>query len=477
MKAKNKFAVLLMAGITALSSVPAYAAEVYGAARGKPIILQSDITDTIASAEKLGILNENNDITSIVTKKEFSRLMVRFYRAATGATGITLSNSPFVDCDANEVIFCAENGIINGLSNVTFAPENYVTREEACTYLVNAIKFMGLNITDDYMNVKPSFVDFDSVSEEHKNDVAYLSAINVVSGYDGYFYPNSYITYEQAAFMFVEAYYQLMLSKIEINNVEITIGDSEEKALSLFGEPAYKFEDSANGVTVWVYNKNLSRFLYLGIKNGWVTELFSNSSSFVYRGISSGSVVKEVDFGARGELSSTSVSYSDGYGNVRIGWSPGSGKITYIYAYENNNTVNKISKATAANDTKLLYDIINAERTKAGLNAFTVNTDIEQNARTHATNMAYWGYFGYEDSDKLTPFERLDNKKVSYTMASENISKEDNVVKVYCEWMNNSGSRANLLTAEMVDVGMGMAASSNGKNVYTTLDYVKLKNK
>ena len=125
-----------MAGITALSSVPAYAAEVYGAARGKPIILQSDITDTIASAEKLGILNENNDITSIVTKKEFSRLMVRFYRAATGATGITLSNSPFVDCDANEVIFCAENGIINGLSNVTFAPENYVTREEACTYLV-----------------------------------------------------------------------------------------------------------------------------------------------------------------------------------------------------------------------------------------------------------------------------------------------------------------------------------------------------
>ena len=43
--------------------------------------------------------------------------------------------------------------------------------------------------------------------------------------------------------------------------------------------------------------------------------------------------------------------------------------------------------------------------------------------------------------------------------------------------MNNSGSRANLLTAEMVDVGMGMAASSNGKNVYTTLDYVKLKNK
>ena len=124
-----------------------------------------------------------------------------------------------------------------------------------------------------------------------------------------------------------------------------------------------------------------------------------------------------------------------------------------------------------------MYDIINAERTKAGLNAFTVNTDIEQNARAHATNMAYWGYFGYEDSDKLTPFERLDNKKVSYTMASENISKEDNVVKVYCEWMNNSGSRANLLTAEMVDVGMGMAASSNGKNVYTTLDYVKLKNK
>ena len=50
-------------------------------------------------------------------------------------------------------------------------PENYVTREEACTYLVNAIKFMGLNITDDYMNVKPSFVDFDSVSEEHKNEM------------------------------------------------------------------------------------------------------------------------------------------------------------------------------------------------------------------------------------------------------------------------------------------------------------------
>ncbi|MEA4972676.1 MAG: S-layer homology domain-containing protein [Candidatus Metalachnospira sp.] len=458
-------------------SAQALAANAYGSASGKPMLLESDITNTMAAAEKLGIIAYGTDKTAVVTKKELCRLIVRFYRAATGSTGITLSNSSFIDCDSNEVVFCSENAIVSGISDITFAPDNLVSREEMCKYAVNTLKFCGTNVISPGKDCISNFADKDSIDTEYADDINYLASINVAKGYDNYFYPKSYITYEQAASIFVEIYYQLMLSKVEINDLPISIGDSDEKTVATFGQPSYTFVDKEDGMTIWVYNKNLSNFFYIGIKNDKVSEIFSNSQNFTYRGISSGDNAKEVDFGSRGDRGKNCVIYSDGYGKVEIGWNPGTNKICYVYSC--NNDVMKrhsITKVSVDGDISLLYDIVNAERLKLGLGVFKINKQVASAARLHSMNMAYWGYFDYNNIHDFTPFDRLKDKGVSYIMASENIACCTNVKDIYTYWINSAGSRSNMFSDYMDNAGIGLSVSSYDSKAYATMDFVKLKN-
>ena len=93
--------------------------------------------------------------------------------------------------------------------------------------MVNAVRACGANIIEPEKDYTLNYKDRADMTESKKYAVSYLSSIGVVKGYGGYFYPKSYITYEQAASMLVEAYYQLMLSKINIGGTDISIGDSE----------------------------------------------------------------------------------------------------------------------------------------------------------------------------------------------------------------------------------------------------------
>lgn len=478
MKSIKSMTAIIIATVMLLSStVQVLAAGVYKTAAGQPMLLDSDITNTMTAAEKLGIITTGTDKTAVVTKKELCRLIVRFYRAATGSTGITLSDSNFIDCDDNEVVFCSENGIVSGVSDITFASYNFISREEMCKYAVNTLKFCKVNIIKPEMDYLSNFADKDEIDSEYAEDINYLASIEVVRGYDNYFYPKSYITFEQAASILVEIYYQLMLSKVEINNSSISIGDSDEKIIIDFGQPSYTFEDEENGMTIWAYNKNLSNFFYIGMRDGMVAEIFSNSQNFTYRGISSGDNIKDLDFGSKGERKESCVTYSDGYGVVEIGWSPGTNKINYIYSSNSEESKrHSISKSTTDGDISLLYDITNGERIKMGLNIFKINKQVAAAANVHSLNMAYWGYLDYNNKYDVTPFDRLKDKGIDYIMASENIAHGANVKDMYTYWINSAGSRSNMFSEYMDNAGIGISVASHDGSAYVTMDFVRLKN-
>ena len=127
-------------------------------------------------------------------------------------------------------------------------------------------------------------------------------------------------------------------------------------------------------------------------------------------------------------------------------------------------------------DTELLYDIINSERIKRGLPEFTKNTTVAAAAKQHSLNMGYWNYSDYTNRDGASPFERFDNRGLDYIMASENIARVSGlVVEIYIEWMENPGSRSNLLTDYMDTVGIGMNISTSDKLIYATMDFLKLR--
>ena len=154
--------------------------------------------------------------------------------------------------------------------------------------------------------------------------------------------------------MLVETYYQLMLSKININGVDISLGDTKVKILSDFGEPGYKIEDKNANMEVWVYEgENL---FYIGFCDNNATEIFTNGSNFKYRGISSGQPIENIDFGARAKVSGNTAVYEDGYGIVQTGAFSGYNKISYIYAAsENKDMRHKINPETVNGDICLLY--------------------------------------------------------------------------------------------------------------------------
>ena len=61
-------------------------------------------------------------------------------------------------------------------------------------------------------------------------------------------------------------------------------------------------------------------------------------------------------------------------------------------------------------------------------------------------------------------------------MASENIARVSGLaVEIYIEWMENPGSRSNLLTDYMDTVGIGMNISTSDKLIYATMDFLKLR--
>ena len=466
---------IIISMITALC-VSLSAFGVYGAEAGSnPFLLGSSVTDTITAAKQLGILDDNMVTSDVVTRKELCRMIVRFYRASTGGTGITLSRSPFYDCDANEVTFCYENGIIEGIGDVTFAPDYFVSRQEAADIVVNAINACGANIIEPEKDFTLEYSDRGDIAEEYVKDVSYLTSIDVINGYGGYFYPQSYITFEQAASMLVESYYQLMLSKISINGKQISLGDEEAEISEKFGQPSYKLEDGNK--VIWVYKQYMTNFFFIGFCEGKVSEIFSNGNSFVYRGIASGSDVSDVDFGARAEISGNKAFYNDGYGIVQTGAFSLDNKINYVYAsVHDSGAVHKISNSTMEKDTELLYDIINSERIKRGLPEFTKNTTVEAAAKQHSLNMGYWNYSDYTNRDGASPFERFGNRGLDYIMASENIARVSGlVVEIYIEWMENPGSRSNLLTDYMDTVGIGMNISTSDKLIYATMDFLKLR--
>ncbi len=93
---------------------------------------------------------------------------------------------------AKAVAWGAENGLVTGIGNDLFAPNDYVTREQMCAFVNRYIKFRGYA-------VKPgsplSFTDAGDISGWAVSDVDFCSSADIIHGYPGgAFGPQDYTT-------------------------------------------------------------------------------------------------------------------------------------------------------------------------------------------------------------------------------------------------------------------------------------------
>lgn len=128
------------------------------------------------------------------------------------------------------------------------------------------------------------------------------------------------------------------------------------------------------------------------------------------------------------------------------------------------------TKASMTTEETQLLNLINSERTKQGLAALKANNAVANVARAHSQDMANNNYFDHYNLKGESPFTRLRNAGISYIAAGENIAINYSVPSAHQAFMNSSGHRANVLSRDYTEVGIGIIHS--GSKLYVTENFI-----
>jgi uncharacterized protein YkwD len=117
-----------------------------------------------------------------------------------------------------------------------------------------------------------------------------------------------------------------------------------------------------------------------------------------------------------------------------------------------------------------ILTLVNAQRTKAGCKAVTLDPRLTAAAAGHAQDMATHDYFSHTSRDGRTFVDRI--RAAGYPVPrSENIAAgQPTVAAVMDAWMGSAGHRANILDCSAV--AMGAASAQGGSyGIYWVQDF------
>jgi hypothetical protein len=141
------------------------------------------------------------------TREEFCRMLSLSVKEITGKTIAELSAGSealtFSDCDNPDVLAASALGIVNGIGNDRFAPNRFITREQAAAMLARVAAVLDVPLTGDSV----SFADEDQISDWARAGIDAVSRIlcgeaktPLMQGVGGnQFAPQDYYTVEQSA--------------------------------------------------------------------------------------------------------------------------------------------------------------------------------------------------------------------------------------------------------------------------------------
>jgi uncharacterized protein YkwD/uncharacterized membrane protein required for colicin V production len=111
--------------------------------------------------------------------------------------------------------------------------------------------------------------------------------------------------------------------------------------------------------------------------------------------------------------------------------------------------------------------LLNAERVKAGLKPLVRDAELEKVARNHSVDMLQRGYFAHETPEGKSPFDRIRDASIQFTIAGENLALAQTVDLAHQGLMDSPGHRANILRPEFGRVGIGAARGDGHGRMFT----------
>lgn len=163
-------------------------------------------SDYIARVAEQGLMVGTSDTTfapeETITRAMFVTILARYAKAETDNNAETA----FADVPAGQyytgaVAWAAANGIVNGTSAVTFAPNDPVTREQMAALLYRAMRFLGNKCPQD--GKLDAFSDASALSDWAVEGMIWAAGAGLFGGFeDGTLRPQETATRAQAAKVF-----------------------------------------------------------------------------------------------------------------------------------------------------------------------------------------------------------------------------------------------------------------------------------
>ena len=120
-------------------------------------------------------------------------------------------------------------------------------------------------------------------------------------------------------------------------------------------------------------------------------------------------------------------------------------------------------------DEMQMWQLVNEERQKAGLQALQIHEGLIGLARLKSEDMINLGYFSHQSPTYGSPFEMITGAGITYYTAGENIAGAPTVDRAHQALMNSPGHRANILNASFTHVGIGIVDGGPYGKMYTQM--------
>ena len=117
------------------------------------------------------------------------------------------------------------------------------------------------------------------------------------------------------------------------------------------------------------------------------------------------------------------------------------------------------SQANLTTDQQHMLDLINQERSKAGVASLKIDSKLQSMAQAKSDDMVAKAYFDHNSPTYGSPFDMMKKFGISYTSAGENIAGNSSVDKAHAALMNSPGHKANILKSSFTYIGIGVTAS------------------
>lgn len=118
-------------------------------------------------------------------------------------------------------------------------------------------------------------------------------------------------------------------------------------------------------------------------------------------------------------------------------------------------SANPQQPANTSDSVQQVLNLVNKERSNAGLKALSLNSELSKMAMAKAKDMYDNNYFDHQSPTYGSPFDMMKAFGISYSSAGENIAKgQKSAEEVMNQWMNSPGHRANILNSSFTEIGI-----------------------